>query len=75
MVRFGDREITKEKFYPAKRPIKIRDISVDNIIISKFVKTKTNSKCLTGYLDKTIRPLVFIMPKISGYLKTFKVRK
>ena len=28
-----------------------------------------------GYLDKIIRPLVLIMPKISGYVKTFKVKK
>ena len=26
------------------------------------------------YLDKAIRPLVLIMPKISGYTKTFKVK-
>ena len=44
-------------------------INVDNIVISKFVKTKTNSKSLY----KDIRPLVFIMPKMSGYVKTFKV--
>ena len=28
---------------------------------------------MTGYLDKDIRPLVLIMPKGSGYAKTFKV--
>ena len=46
MVRFGDREIAKERFYAAKRPIKIWDVNVDNIVISKLVKTKTNSKYL-----------------------------
>ena len=25
--------------------------------------------------DKAIRPLVFIMPKMSGYVKTFKVKE
>ena len=45
------------------------------IVISKLVKTKTNSKYLIGYLDKAIRPLVLIMPKMSGYVKTFKVKK
>ena len=25
------------------------------------------------YLDEAIRPLVFIMPKTSGYVETFKV--
>ena len=74
MVRFGEKEIAKEKFYAAKRPIKIWDVNVDNIVISKLVKTKTNSKYLIGYLDKAIRPLVLIMPKMSGYVKTFKVK-
>ena len=55
-----------------KKPIKSWDVNVDNIVISKFVKTKTNSKYLIGYLDKDIRPLVLIMPKMSGYVKTFK---
>ena len=34
---------------------------------------KTNSKYMIGYLDKTIRPLVLIMRKMSAYVKTFKV--
>ena len=29
---------------------------------------------MIGYSDKTIRPLVLIMPKMSGYVKTFKVK-
>ena len=74
MVRFGEREIAKEKFQAAKEPIKIWDVNVDNIVISKLVKTKSNSKYLIGYLDKTIRTLVLIMPKMSGYVKTFKVK-
>ena len=53
-MRFGEREIAKEKFYAAKRAVKIWDVNVDNIVISKLVKTKTNSKYLIGYLDKTI---------------------
>ena len=28
---------------------------------------------MTGYLDNNIRSLVLIMPKMSGYVKTFKV--
>ena len=72
MLRFGETKVTKEKFYAAKKPIKIWDVNVDNIVISKLVKTKTNSKYLIGYLDKTIRPLVLIMPKMNGYVKTFK---
>ena len=29
---------------------------------------------MTGYLDKVIRPLVLILSKMSGYVKTFKVK-
>ena len=73
-MRNSKRKIAEEKFYAAKKPIKIWDVNVDNIVISKLVKTKTNSKYLIGIkFDKAIRPLVLIMPKMSGYVKTFKV--
>ena len=49
---------------------------VDKTVISKLVKTKTNSKCLIGIkLDKAKKSLVFVMLKISGYVKTFKVKE
>ena len=38
-----------------------------------LVKTKTSSKYLIGCVDKSIRPLVLIMPKMSGDVKIFKV--
>ena len=44
------------------------------MVISKLVETKTNSKNLTGYLVKVIKPLVWILPKMSGYFTKFKVR-
>ena len=56
MIRFGETEIRNEKFYGAKKPIKIWDIDVDNIIISKFVELKTNSKYSIEYLDEAVRP-------------------
>ena len=50
MVRFGEKEIAREKFYASKKPIKIWDGNVDNtvnivtvtvkIVISKLVKQK-----------------------------------
>ena len=43
--------------------------NVDNIVISKLIKTKTNSKHLIGYLDKVnkvAKPLVLIMPKMNA---------
>ena len=64
----------KKSFMLQKKTIKTWDGNVDNIIISKLVKTKTNSEYLIRYLDKAIRPLVSIMSKMSGYVKTFKVK-
>ena len=59
-----------------KKPIKIWHLNVNNIVISKLVKTKPNSKYLIGIkFDKAIRPLVLIRPKVSGYVKTFKVKE
>ena len=52
MLRFAETKATKEKFSATKKPIKIWDINIDNIVISKLVKAKTNSKYLIGYLDK-----------------------
>ena len=57
-----------------KKTLKIWDVNVDNIVISKLVKTKTNSKYLIGYLVKDIRPLVLIMPKMD-MLKHLKLKK
>ena len=68
-----EREIAKEKFYAAKKLIKIWDVNVHNIVILKLVNIKTIVKYLIRYLDKGIRALVLIMSKMSGYVKTFKV--
>ena len=73
MLKLGEREIAKENVYAAKEPINIWDVNVNNIVISKLIKTKINCKYLVGIkFDKAKRPLGFIMPKISGYVKTFK---
>ena len=68
MLRFDDTKAIK-KDYAAKKPIKIWDVSFDHRVISKLIKTKTNSKYFIGYLDKAIRPLVLIIRKtIFPYL-------
>ena len=69
MLRFYKIKVAKEQFYGAKNPLKIWDINVDNIGISKLVGIKNNSKYIIGYLDNIIRPLVVILPKMSGYVK------
>ena len=40
-----------------------------------MVKIKSNSKYCIGDLDKAIRPLVLIMSKMRGYVKTFKIKE
>ena len=69
----GSQRYQKESFMLQKKPIKIWDVNVANVVISKLIITKTNSKYFIEYLDKDKRPLVLIMPKMSGYVKTFKV--
>ena len=66
MVRFGEKEIEKEKCFAARKPLKIWDVNVDNIVISKLIQTKTNSQYLIRIkLDEAIRPEVLKMPKMS----------
>ena len=52
-----------------KKTRKIRDVNIDNIVVSKLTERKTNSKYLIGYLDKAVRQLALIMPKMSVYVK------
>ena len=74
MLRFGETKVAKEEFHGAKEPIKIWYVVDNNTVISKLIETKTNSKYLIGYLDKAIRALALILPKMSGYVITFKVK-
>ena len=75
MLRFGKIKVAKEEFYATKKLIKIWNVNIDNIIISKLVEIVSmqvsSSKYLIGCLDEDIRPLV-LMPKMSGYVKTIK---
>ena len=73
MLRFGETKVAK-KFRVKEKTIKTWDVNISNIAISKLVGTKTNSKYLIGYLDTVIRILVLILPKMSGFVKTFKKR-
>ena len=66
MLRFRKTIVAKQEFNDAKKPIKIWDVHVNNIFISKLVETKNNSRYLAGYLNEAIRPLVLILSKMSG---------
>ena len=76
MERFREKVTAKEIFYVEKKPTKTWEANVDNIVISKLVKTETNFKYWIGTkFDKAIRPLVLIIPTMSGDVKTFKVKE
>ena len=62
-TKFDKKKVAKEKLYGAKEPIKIWDVDVGNIY---------NSKYLIGCLCEVLRPLVLILPKMRGCVKTFK---
>ena len=46
-----------------EKTIKIKNINVDNIAISKLIEVKNNSKYLIKHLYEVIRPLVLILHK------------
>ena len=56
-----------------KKAMNICDVDID-ILISKLAETKISSKYFIGYLDEVLRPLVLILPKLDGYVETFKVK-
>ena len=45
-MRNSKRKIAEEKFYAAKKPIKIWDVNVDNIVVSKLILKKLIQKNL-----------------------------
>ena len=73
-MRFAETKVSKEEFYGAKKTIKIWDVDVNNMAIWKLVEMKNSCKYLIEYLDYATRPLVLILSKMSGYVKTFKLK-
>ena len=40
--------------------------------MSNSIKRQKRSKHFIEYLDNVVRPLIFILSKMNGYVKTFK---
>ena len=55
--------MANEEIYVAKKSTKIWNVDVDNIVISKLIKTSNIFKCFIGYIDDVVRPLVLILTK------------
>ena len=52
MLRFGKTKVAeKELNFMVQQRLKISDVNIDDIVISRLVETRNNFKYLTGYLD------------------------
>ena len=71
IAKFGDIEIEKQKFHQYKRPISIKNVDSNNIVVSnKVCFGKNGFKYFIGYkYDKKIIPLCIFLPKMSACRK------
>ena len=71
-INFNDKKIKKSIFYKNKAINNIKDINVNNILVSKKEPfgTKNYLKYFIGYNDNDIiRPLCTKLPQMTGYLE------
>ena len=75
IIKFGDIEIKKQKFHKYKRPISIKNIDINEIVVSNKVSFgKKGFKYLIGYKDAIkIRPLFIFLSKMSAYRKDLNI--
>ena len=58
IIKFGDIEIEKQKFHQHKRPISIKNIDINKIVVSNEVSFgKKGFKYFVSYKDAKIRLL------------------
>ena len=75
--KFDGTYIGKQKFNQNKRPISIKNIDLNKIVVSnKVYFSKKVFKYLIGYKDaNNIWPLCIFLPKMSAYGKDFDETK
>ena len=74
-VNFGDKKLKKSDFYKNNKVIKIDDIDVNKILVSKEKPygSKIVFKYFIGYNDNdVIKPLCIKLPQMTGYVKSFE---
>ena len=71
---FGDIEVTKKDFYENKKGIKLKDVIVENIVVSNKIKLndETVKYCIGYIVDDNVIPLVLLLPVMSGWIKYFE---
>ena len=73
-VNFSDNKIKKSGFYKNKKVIKIDDIDVNKILISKEepYRTKNSFKYFLYNDNDVIRLLCIKLPQMAGYIRKFE---
>ena len=76
-INFEDKKISKSNIYKTKKLLKIEDIDITNIRVSKIesYETKNSLKYFIGYNDHVIRPLCIRLPQMIGYVICFDSNK
>ena len=71
---FDDIEVSKKIFHESKKGIKLKDIVVENIVVSNKIKVNDETvKYYIGYIvDDNAIPLVLLLPVMSGWIKYFE---
>ena len=71
---FDNIEVSKKIFYQSKEGIKLKDVIVENIVVSNKIKVNDETvKYYIGYIeDDNVIPLVLLLPVMSGGIKYFE---
>ena len=77
IIKFGDTEIEKYKFYQYKSPSLIDNIDLNKIVVSNKISFgKNDFKYFISYINvKKIRPLHIFLPRMSAYRRDFHKTK
>ena len=73
-INFENKKLNKSNFYKNKKLLKIDDIDINKMLVSKTESygTKNSSKYYIGYNDDdVIRPLCIKLSQMIGHVKHF----
>ena len=74
ILTFDNTEIEKNKFYRNKTPIFLKDVNIEEVLVShKISSGEKNYKYFIGYLynDHKVKPFHIMLPKTSAHVKSY----
>ena len=76
IIKFGDIGIEKQNFHQHKRPISIKNVHINKIVVStKTFFDKKGFKYFIGYKDAKYKPLCIFLSKMIAYGRHFNETK